>query len=394
MRVKKFLSLSLIAVLVSNFCITSFADGGAEPNVPTITQASEIEISGEYACLKEVSTGEVVFEKNSDKSFHMGHLAKLMTIYLTARQIESGEISFDTITTVSPNANGQNGTQIWLNTGEKISIRELLKSICMGNANDACYCLGEVLFKSEETYVRVANETAVSLGLENTHFADITGQNDQSITTASDLAILAGEISQYDFLTEYFCVWLDYVRDGKTELVNTNRLVKSYEGITGMKACYDESSKNSAVVTAKRNDMTFVGVVVGCDDVDESFSSTKKILDFGFSAYQLYTPEIPKEALKNIKVTGGSKPEVEVCVENLNPVLIKKGTMSNITPIFEVEEFVKAPVKKGESVGNVQFLNDEGTVFEGKIVTKENVSEMTFLLALKRLWSNLLNFGG
>lgn len=391
---KRIFGLVLASVFVSIFFIISLADGGAYTSMETVANVEELEVSGEYACLREVSTGEIVFEKNSTDAFHIGHLAKLMTIYLTARQIESGEISLDTSVMVSPLANKQNGTQIWLNSGEKINIEQLLKSICMGNGNDACYCLGEALFKNEQTYVDVANQTAVSLGMENTHFVDITGQNAQSVTTAKDISILASELSEYDYLGEYFCQWIDYVRDGQTELVNTNRLVKSYDGIKGMKACYDEESQNSVVAVANRNSMTFVGIVAGCDDVDESFSSAKKLLDFGFSAYQLYTPEIPQDALKKVSVSGGSKSKIGVEVKNVKPVLIKKGTMGNITPIFEVEETLNAPIKKGEKVGEIRFLNDEGVVYEGEIVTKENVSEMTFSLALKRLWLKLLNFEG
>lgn len=393
MCLKKLLGIILAGVVVSNIYITSFADGASNRVVSTDTTVGEIEISGEYGCVRETSTGRTVFEKNSEETFHMGHFAKLMTIYLTARQIESGEISLEDIVTVSQKANSQNGTQIWLNVGEKITIEELLKSICMGNANDACYCLSEALFKSEDTYLKVANETAVSLGLENTHFADITGQNDQSVTSVADLAVLAGEIAEFDYLNGYFCTWIDNVRGGQTELVNTNRLVRSYDGIIGMKACYDEDTKNSLVAAAKRDGMTFVCVAVGYGDSDERFSDGKKMLDFGFSRYVLYTPNVPKEAVKNIKVKKGAENDVKISVKNLKPLLVKKDSAKNITCAFEVEDSLTAPVKKGEKVGEIRFLIDDEVIFESEICTQKQVFKMNFGLAFKRLWLKLLNFG-
>lgn len=391
---KRFFGLIIVGVMSLSFCLNVIADGlNYDENKAFVNaQTTFSDTVGRYATVGEVSTGSVIFEKNSGEIFHMGHLAKLMAVYLTARQIESGEISLQTSVTVSKSANSQNGTQIWLNVGEKISVEELLKSICMGNANDACYCLGELLFKNEEIYINVANQTAVSLGMENTHFGDITGQNEMSVTTAEDMWILAGEISKYDYLQEYFCTWIDNVRGGQTQLVNTNRLVRNYEGIFGMKACYDDEWKNSVVAVAKRDGMTFISVIVGCEDVDESFSESKKMLDFGFSQYVLYTPEIPKEAVKKITVKNGAENSVRVEVKNIKPVLVKKNAVGNITCAFEVEEFVNAPVKKGQTVGQIRFLNDEGIVFEGEILTKKPVLKMNFAIALKRLWLNLLNF--
>lgn len=390
---KRVLAFSLCAVTLFTSLSTAYADGDGKTDIPASAEAVEAQCSGEYACLVEASTGEVLASKNSTNPFHMGHLAKLMTIYLTAQQIRSGEITLETQVTASSQANSQGGTQIWLNAGETITVEELLKSISIGNANDACYALSEALFKTDDTYINKANETAVSLGMENTHFADITGMNEQSVTTAEDIAVLASEISKYEFLNQYFCTWMDNVRGGQTELVNTNRLVRSYNGITGMKACHDESSKNCVVATAKRNGMTLVSVVAGCDDADERFSDAENMLDYGFSAYELYTPEIPEKAVAKIKVTNGSQQKVSVAVSDNSQVLIGRGRSGNITAVFERDESLAAPVKKGQVVGNLRLLDGEGVVFETKIVTSENVSKMTVGLALKRLWLNLLNFG-
>ena len=392
---KRFIVFLCCAVTLLTFGTTAYADGGVdvEIDLPASAEVVEAQCSGDFACLMESQTGEVIASKNITQPIHMGHLAKLMTVYLTARQIEAGEITLDTEVVASSEANSQGGTQIWLDVGEKITVSELLKSITIGNANDACYALSEALFKSEASYINVANETAVSLGMKNTHFDDVTGMSEKSVTTAYDVAILAGELLKYDYLDKYFCTWIDYVRDGKTELVNTNRLVRSYNGICGMKACYDEASKNTVVATAKRNGMTLVCVVSGCEDADLRFTDAKNLLDFGFSAYEIYTPEIPKKALEKIKVNNGAKQKAEVSVSEIRPVLIKKGGSSNITALFERENSVDAPVKKGTKVGDVRLVDGEGEVFSCEIVVKENVSPMTVGLALKRLWLNLLNLG-
>ena len=390
---KRIISLALCVTSAFALAGNASADGDGGEFVPTSVEAVEANCSGEYACLFEAQTGQFILTKNSENPFHMGHLAKLMTAYLTARQIESGEITLETEVIASPDANGQGGTQIWLDAGEKITVQELLKSIAIGNANDACYALSEALFKSETAYIKVANETAVSLGMTKTHFADVTGMNDRSVTTAKDVAILAGELVKYDYLQKYFCTWIDYVRNGKTELVNTNRLVRSYDGIVGMKACYDEQSKNTLVATAKRKGMTLVCVVSGCEDADLRFADGKNMLDYGFSAYEIYNPQIPRKALEKIQVVKGAKKKAEVTALRTEPVLVKKGASSNITAVFEREKSVKAPVKKNTKVGEVRLVDGEGVVFETEIVIKEDVLPMTVGLALKRLWLNLLNLG-
>lgn len=392
MKTKRIFCLGLVLVLVSYFFIVGLADGGGSYQTEyTATKPSEIESKANYAYLCQASTEGVILEKNADESFCMGHLAKLMTIYLTAEEVENKRVELSQSVAVSPGANGQKGTQIWLNAGEKITINELLKSICMGNANDACFCLGESLFKSESEYVKTANETAVKLGMERTHFEDITGQNKLTVTTAEDIAILACEIAKFDFLQEYFCTWLDTVRAGQTQLVNTNRLVRSYNGIVGMKACYDEEWKNAVVAVAKRNGMTLVAVSVGCHHEDEGFSDAKNLLDKGFSGYQLFTPSLPEEVLKSIKVKNGQSRTVGVEIKNLKPILINKGMASSIDCIFEKKEWVTAPCKKGEVVGKISLVNGDEKIFEGQITLKKSVEKMTIAVALKRLWLNLLN---
>ncbi|MBE6836466.1 MAG: D-alanyl-D-alanine carboxypeptidase [Ruminococcus sp.] len=391
--IKKITALMLCGFTVLFSFVNACADGDGEISEPVSVEAIESQSVSEYVCLYEATTGKIIAQKNGKNPFHMGHLAKLMTIYLTARQIDSGEIELETEVVASPEANGQGGTQIWLDSGERITVEELLKSITIGNANDACYALSEALFKTEDIYLKVANETAVSLGMSNTHFADATGMNDQSVTTAEDMAILAGKITEFDYLERYFCTWIDYVRDEKTELVNTNRLVRSYDGITGMKSCYDETSKNSVVATAGRKGMNLVCVASGCEDADLRFTDAKNLLDYGFSAYEIYTPEIPKKALEKIQVVNGSEKKAEVSPLEITPVLVKRGVSSNITAVFERKEFVKAPVEKNTEIGEVRLVDGEGVVFETKLVVKENVPPMTVGLALKRLWLNLLNLG-
>lgn len=397
MKLKKQILCASLAVLVSVSTVSSaFADGGAyveqSDGVYTSVPTETVGCSAEYAVLLEASTGEIISKKNSGETFASGHLAKLMTVYLTAESIRQKRISLDTEIIASPEANRMKSPVIWLDSGEKITVEELLKSICMGNANDGAFALAEGIFKSESEYVSKANEAAVSLGMTKTHFADVIGSDENTVTCAEDIAVLAAEISEYDFLGEYFLTWIDNIRSGKTELVNTNRLVRSYDGITGMKACFSEQSKNCGVFTATRNGMTLVCVIAGADEADTRFSDAKKLLDYGFAQYTLYTPQIPEEALSEIKVTHGEKNSVGVCVENISPILIKKGDSANITAVFEREEALKAPVKKDGVVGKIRFVDGEGTVFEGKIVSKENVKSMTIGLALKRLWLNLLNF--
>lgn len=389
MKLKKLVSLGLAVTMAFNVSSIAFADG-TDTTIETTAETLQDSCTAKSVIMMEASTMTPIFEIESNKVLPASHLAKLMTVLITAEEIEAGKLLLDDIVTVSANANSQGGTQIWLNVGEKISVLELLKSITIGNANDACMALAEKIGGSEQEFISMMNERALKLGMEKTHFDDVTGMSEKTVSTAKDLATLAAEITKHHFLNEYMCTWIDHVRGSQVELVNTNRLVRNFNGITGMKACSSDISGNCLVATAKRNEMTLICVVLDSKTVDTRFDEGKSVLNYGFSAFELYTPKFSKEIMSKISVHNGKEQKVSLKAEKQATIIIHKGTSSNITVTFEKESVLQAPVKAGEKVGYVRLVNPEGVIFETNLITEKNVEKMSFKIAFKRLWTNLL----
>lgn len=386
---KKIAALILTSAVALSCPLEAFADGtGDEAAVTAETLIGEC--SARSAVLFEAKTETPVIENNSEQQLPMGHLAKLMTVLITAEQIDSGEITLEETVKASQNANSQGGTQIWLAAGETITVDELLKAVTIGNANDACVALAERLCGSAEEFVQAANDKAVELGMESTHFEDVTGMDARTVSTASDVAKLACKLTGYDFLKGYFCTWMINVRGGQTELVNTNRLVRNYKGITGMKACSSEENGNCVVATAERNGMTMICVIIGSESQDSRFSEATAFLNYGFSGYEIYRPELPEEVLKEMKVRNGAEQYVKVKADKTAEILIPKGASGSVETSFEREEYLDAPVSKGKVVGNVRLVGADGVLFESELTADRSVPKMSIGLAFKRLWLNLL----
>ncbi|MGN0622940.1 MAG: D-alanyl-D-alanine carboxypeptidase family protein [Oscillospiraceae bacterium] len=397
MNICKKLICAATAVIMSITVIAAvFADGDGNTYDMAAVEVSETDlldgITAQSAIVMESTTGTVLSEKNADEQRSISHLAKLMTLLIAAEKIDSGELSLDETVTVSAHANSMTGTQIWLEVGEKISVEELIKSITIGNANDGCVALAEKISGSEEEFVKLMNDKAKLLDMANTHFADSTGTDKETVSNARDLAVLANEIIKRDNFTHYFTTWIDNVRNQAVELVSTNRLIRTYKGITGLKSCSSADCGECLIATAKRNDMSVCVVLLGSVSDDDKFSEAKKLLDGAFSSYEIYTPEIDEEVFEKIKVTGGEKLEADVEVRGLEPIVIKKGTYPSVTCDFSKEESLSAPVSQGQNVGEIVYKLDDNVILKGDIVCKSKINKIGFSFALKKVLLNLLNF--
>lgn len=350
------------------------------------------EIEAESVCIVECQTQTLLYERNADEPRPMRHMAKLMTVLIAAEAIDNGELSLDDEVTVSSNANSKQGTQIWLDIGERISVEELLKSIIIGNANDGCTALGEHLSGSEEKHVERLNDKAAALGMNATHFADCCGIDPDTVSSAADIALLSSNIVKYDSLTEYFTTWMDNVRGQAVELVNNNRLVRSYKGIIGLKACASEAAGECITAAAKRGNLTVCAVLLGCGTGDNKIYSARDSLDAAFENYRCFMPELDDEWLKDIPVLNGQKFTVGVKAEGYKGIIVRAGTAGGIEPEVSLAEEVTAPVKKGDVLGNVKYLRDGELLVEVDICAKEDVKQMSFAFALKRSLLNLLGF--
>ena len=390
--------LCACAVVISCLSGSASASGTSEIPQNTPVQAAvdealpqELEmLCAQSYILTEMQTGTVLFEKNADKKVLSGHLNKLMTLLLLAESIDSGKTAASDLFTATDRANAQGDPQIWLDKGEKISVDELIKAITVGNANDAAVTIAENICGSESRFVEKMNGRAKALGMDNTIYKDSTGSDKGNVTTARDLSKLCAELSKHEFLTPYLKTWLVNVRGGKAELVNSNRLVRSYQGITGMKAFTSKDSGSCGCVTANKSKMRLCAVVLGCADNDKRDADVKKLLKCGAESFQLYSPQVPGELLKNISVTGGESLECELEVQGEPLVIIKRGTASQLKAKTNTTELLQAPVSKGQVCAEYILEYDKKCVCTVNIISKQEIRKMNWVCGMKKLLYNLI----
>lgn len=400
MKFGKRICACALGILAGTFPL-SLAAGGADRSfvrtdavIPADTaEAEDIpeDCSASSVIVTETSTGRVLFEKNSSEQRDCGHFAKLMVLLLAAEKIDSGDISLSDTATASAYANSRQGAQIWLDKGEKITVEELVKSVTVGNANDGCAALAEYVCGSEEDAVRLMNLRAESLGMTSTVYTDSTGTEEGNLTTAADTAVLCRELLKYRNMTEYLTCWLDNVRGGKAELVNLNRLVRTYKGVTGMKAWSGETAGSCTAVTAERGDMSVCAVLLGCLTNEDRDAEAKKLLDLSFQTYEVYTPEIPSGLKLKINIAGGTRLEGRLEIEGLEPVIIPRGAYRSVECVYTLEDSLSAPVKKGDKAGEIIYTMGEETVAKGNLVSAENINKMDLRCGFNKLLYNLLS---
>ena len=384
-----YLCITLISPIYTN------ADGSDNP--AEIAQSNSISnneifnnVSAKSGILFETTTQTVIAEKNSNEKRQIGHLAKLMTVLITEENIKNGKLKLTDKVTASANANSQNAPQIWLNAGEKITVDELLKAITIGNANDACVALAEKIGGNESKFLSIMNKKAKQLGMKNTYFADVGGNNENTVSTAYDLALLSRELLKHNDLTEYFTTWICSIRNKATELVSTNRLIRTYKDCIGLKSCASKLSGECLISTVKRNNMVICCVLISSESDDSKFSEAKSVMDYGFTTFEIYEPELSNEILKKIDLNNGEQLYANVKLNSLHNVLIPRGTYKQITCDFNREESVSAPVKKGQKIGTVTFKNDKEVILKSDIVIADDIRKIGVLFAFKKLLLNLL----
>jgi len=358
--------------------------------VPTVATHSE-EASVPYSyVLMEGTTGTLLYSDNGNAEFPAFHSAKLMTLLLLIEAIGEGRLSFDTVVKASANANAQQGAQIWLNKGEEITIDELVKAITVGNANDAAVAIAEAVSGNADDFTVLMNQRAEELGMLSTNYTDPTGTLDGNVTTACDIATLASELSHFEELIPYFTTWMTTVRDGKTELVSTNRMILSYNGITGMKAYYSEDCLNCLIATAERNGLTMICVILGEPDEYVRFTTAREKMNIGFAAYTFYTPKKTDIYVEPASVSGGVSPEVNADIGELGSFVVRNSELESVEMKIEYFDDVTAPVSIGDKVGRVVYLVDDEERYAISIVATENIDRINILSAVFKLLRSML----
>lgn len=340
------------------------------------------------AIMIEATTGKIIYEKNSDEQMPMASMTKMMTLLLIMEEIENGNLKWDEMITTSEHAASMGGSQIFLEVGEQMTVEDLVKGICIGSGNDAAVAMAERIGGTEENFVKMMNDKVKELGLENTNFENACGlDSDNHYSSANDMAFIAKELVRYEKILEFTGTYEDYLRkntDNSFWLVNTNKLVRYYQGVDGLKTGYTSTAGYCITTTAKRNDLRLITVVMGEPSSAIRNSETTAMLDYGFNTYQIDKILTKDTTLSKEKVILGKKEQVEVIpTEDINILNTKSGTKRNVT--YEVEiDTIKAPIKKGEIVGKINIIEDNKTIMTIDATVKNDVDKLNIFTSYYR----------
>lgn len=358
--------------------------------VPVKSYAKQEQIKAKSSILMCMDTKEVLIEDNAYEHLSPASVTKIMSILLIMEAIDSKQISLKDTVTASENAVSKGGSQIWLEVGEKMTVDELLKAVIIASANDACTLLAEYVAGSDSAFVDKMNERAKQLGLKNSNFENCTGLDDDTTnhySCAYDLAIIACEVMKHPLVEKYSTVWLDYLRDGKTELNNTNKLVNKYNGLTGLKTGTTSNAGFCLCATAKRESLSLVSVVLGADTSEDRFNLSTQLLDKGFAEYKLSKITIDENKINTVKVKNGVLKKVKPVYDGNGSILLKKNS-GKLTYEYNCKKEVKAPVKKGQELGEIIVKSDGKKVACVKLISKDNIQIVDFIYIFRKMLIN------
>ncbi|MBR2667016.1 MAG: D-alanyl-D-alanine carboxypeptidase [Oscillospiraceae bacterium] len=346
------------------------------PALPTAAAEGEPEVAAEAAVLMEKETGTVLFEQNAHARLEPASVTKVMTILLITEAIESGVLSRSDTVTVSAHAAEMGGSQVYLEEGEQMTVDDLLKATVVSSANDAAVALAEQLAGSESAFVARMNQRAAELGMNDTTFVNCTGlPAEEHLTSAWDIALMSRALIAHDFIKQYTTIWMDSIRDGAFGLANTNKLIRFYDGATGLKTGSTDTALYCLSATAEREGMELIAVVLKAPTSSDRFETAKSLLDFGFANYTLLNVE---GELSPIPVTLGTADTVTPVPAEPPRVLVEKLQADGVTWETETAEALEAPVEAGARVGRVRILLDGAVLQTVPLVVPEGVPRLTF----------------
>lgn len=347
-----------------------------------------IDVKAKSAVLMDQTTGRVLMKMNENEKIYPASVTKIMSMLLVAEAIDSNTIRLTDEVTASTNASKKGGSQIWLKEGETMTVDELLKATAVYSANDACTALGEYIAGSDEGFVMMMNERAGELGMKNTHFDNCTGLDDTSqthLTTAYDIALMSRELMKHQFIQQYTKIWMDSLRGGKTELVNTNKLIRFYEGATGLKTGTTSKAGCCISATATRNGTSLIAVVMGADNSKDRFEGAKAMLNWGFANYETVTPQIDKSLITDVNIIMGEERTLTPQISGGSKFLIPKGKAKNLTQEIDLAAAVEAPVESNQTLGTVTVKLDGQKLGEYKLTAPHYVERLSFKTVFARL---------
>ncbi len=379
MFIKRIVITLLILMLSLPFC-----------TVPTKALAED-ELTSPSAILIEPTTGKILFEKNAHEQRACASITKVMTLLLVMEAIDEGKISYDDVVTTSEHAKSMGGSDIWLEVGEQMTVHEMIKATAVASANDAAVALAEHLCGTESEFVALMNERAKELKMENTVFKNCNGLDEEGhLTTAYDVALMSAQLIKHEKIFDYTTIWIDTLRNGETQIVNTNKLLKSYDGITGLKTGTTGDAGSCISATATRNGISLVSVVLGSTTGTERFKDAATLLDFGFANYEVLQFLASVLEKDSIEVKKGMSKSVKIECKGSTNMVVEKGSSADIKHSVSLEESIDAPVQKGQKVGTLTYTLNGEKVAQFDVVTTDKVEQMTFSAVFCELMNALV----
>ncbi len=346
------------------------------------------------AILIDQKSGEILYEYNAHEQLRPASVTKVMTILLIMEAIDSGKLSLDDRIPCSENASAMGGSQIWLDVREELTVNEMLKAICVVSANDCTVAMAEYLAGSEEAFVQQMNQKAKELGMNDTVFKNCHGiDEDGHVTSAYDISIMSRELlNNHPSITNYTTIWMDTLRDGKSQLVNTNKLLRTYTGATGLKTGSTSLALYNLSASATRNDLSLIAVIMKAPTSAIRFEEAQKLLDYGFSNFSYTNLGKKGDIIKTETVNKGLDKTVNLILEKDVGKIMKKGSGSDIVQEITINENISAPINKGDILGNVTYTCPDGSKLQVNLVAENSVDKINLwnmTTYLYDLWFNL-----
>ncbi len=390
------LSIALALIIVLSFPTKAIASPWSDdytgvPQKAAAIPQTQLGLDCRAAILMERETGQVLYEMNPDQRMPEASITKVMTMLLVFEALDSGKITMEDTVTCSEYAASMGGSQIWLEPGETMSVHDLIKAAMVGSANDASVVLAEYIGGSHESFVAMMNERAEQLHLDNTAYKNCTGLDaDGHVTSARDIATVSAELMRHQEVLEFSTIWMDTLRGGQLQLTNTNKLIRYYQGINGLKTGTTSQAGCCVSATAERDGMTLIAVIMGAPNSKTRFNNAAKLLDYGFACCErldLSTIDVVSEP---IEVICGLEKSAETIIDMSGSVLIPKGKSAEVTATIEMAENVAAPVEYGQTVGKLTLTLDGEVLGTYNILTDRAIEAVTFSNVFELLVDALL----
>lgn len=384
---KRLLALALCCVLAAALCMPA----AAEPLAAGRFALPDFDVPCRAAVLIDLSSGTVLYEKEPDTPMPIASITKVMTLLLTFEAIEAGKVSLQDTVPVSDHAYNMGGSQIWLEPGETFTLDEMVKAICVSSANDAAVAVAEFIGGSEPAFAELMNQKAAELGMTNTAFKNACGLDEAGhLSTARDVAIMSREmLLNHPRITDYTTIWMDTLRGGQTQLLNTNKLLKRYQGVTGFKTGTTSGAGVCISASASRDGLDLLAVVLGAASSNERFDAATALLDYGFANFENVAAPAPENAPASLPVTGGAQETVELHYAAPEKILVQKGEGAVLTAELELPQTLAAPLAEGQQVGAVTVYSGETALGSWPVTAASAVQPMTMRLGFERLLAAL-----